>query len=184
MSEIERSSWRDESYSTWHRRIDASLACTNIDGLQSVQGFTDSLWLEIDYSMPVFLLEVKYRTYPFNFLTVKDNTFSIRAQTNLANQANLPCLIVLHDEPLENFAVKLLNRLAIDKVKSFSHSPDKINHNWFELDEYDYVRFLFLMRNKKASEKQLSEYYRKNSRNDVQGELAMRSQFDTRIVKK
>jgi hypothetical protein len=154
----ERSGWRDEVISKWHKTLDIFVPTTDVDAILTGFGVSESGWLEFDYDTPWAIIEYKLRDN-LDPSTVEVN-HSMRACLALANQASLPYIIVIHDRACHNFLVKLVNDYAVDKVKSFSFAPDKISSEWFKLCERNMVRFFYLLHNKKAEDHiDLNKFY-------------------------
>jgi len=117
---MERTGWRDEDYSRWHRTLGPNLPMTDIDSV------------EYHYSVPVACIETKHMQAQEEHIY----TASLRCLENLAEAADLPCFITRYDlDDMPLFHVEPRNPLAEQYVPEPRY-----------MDEGEYTRFLYALR--------------------------------------
>lgn len=117
----ERTSWRDEEISQWHRTL--GWDCPAID--------MDFLLLEYDRGVAVAFIEYKRETAPPQNLKHP----SYKAMTGVADAAKLPFFIVRYAGDRSWFRVRAVNKYA----KKYLPVPEL-------LSEVEYITFLYRLR--------------------------------------
>lgn len=123
MSLHERTGWRDETMSRWHRCIGKDMYLTDID----------SLWLEYSSGSLVAVMEYKAMgAHPH-----AGNASGCRAISDLARRAGIPAFLVKYDESLTTFFVVDLARGMWDETTR-------------RLTRSEYLTFLYSLRGLKV----------------------------------
>ena len=149
----ERSHFRDQSYSSWHRTLGYNCAATDIDQVVTRDGSTmeetSTLWNEYDLKVPVALVETKVRNYGDVDLT---NDSNMVANSKLADMASLPFFVVKHNSDLSEFHIFAYNYHAKEKLKEIAGNSQISTEKWHKRTQKQYADFLYRLRNRKAPE--------------------------------
>lgn len=128
MSSEERTGWRDEAISRWHRTI--GFDCPMVD--------IDFVVAEYDHCIPVAIIEYKHeRANPRDFESTHP---SIKTLCAMADKAAIPFFVVIYSSDLLKFTVRPMNKLAIAKIPC-----EKVDR-----PQRQFVNFLYWLRGRKT----------------------------------
>jgi hypothetical protein len=126
MAKLEKTGWRDESYSKWHRLLGRDLPFQDID----------YLLIEYDNFMPIALLELKSEHAPI----LPNNDPQAKTGRNTADKLEVPYFVVHYNKALTRFVARPYNQIGVEKYGT------RI------MDTKEYVSFLYELRNRPVPE--------------------------------
>ena len=124
----ERTGWRDEWISTWHRNQHHSLAMTDLDFVCAESAF----------NTPVAIIDYK----KMRKMHLSHPSGALKSINNLSLMARLPFFIVFYQEEPPVFTVEPMNPQAHDWMPSGTEV----------MSEREYVEFLFAIRKQQPDE--------------------------------
>ena len=143
----ERSGWRDEFISKWHRTLGWNAPACDIDCLLTGDGeITENfVMIEFDNKKPRALIEYKNCNADIDWKSA-----SIKATRALADMAAIP------------FFVCVYKKLENDPPVFWVHPQNSFAFNWLShparLSEREYVRFNYLLRGRSAPASMLEKF--------------------------
>jgi hypothetical protein len=141
VSGFERSGWRDQGISEWHRTLGENCPATDLDTIVNSEGMTDDsemfCMIEYDRHQPKAIIDYKHSRARLDL-----DQSSVKAQANLATMANIPSFVVMYKSDRTLFRIYPTNDIARNAVQKTG----------FPLSESDFVRFLYALRKRTAPE--------------------------------
>lgn len=123
----ERTGWRDQRISMWHRLCGFTCKATDLDFVLL------EYYEELNLAKSVAIIEYKRKDAPKNLY----QTLQVKALTDLGNRANLPVFITYYTDDCKRFVVFAANNWAFVKLK---------RERRVTMTDEKYVMFLYKLR--------------------------------------
>jgi len=155
----EKSGWRDETISTWHRKTGFHAPACDIDAIYTVNDIVDSgMWIEFNNLKPVAFVDYKHE-----YAEINPRQASIQTLRWVADNLKVPVpfLIVRYAGNFEWFEIIPENQAAIDKLRSMTNENGRSKialHEAIHLSERAFVHVLYLLRDREVPTEFLSKF--------------------------